>query len=764
MSDDSKKRNLCLHSNATPILTRKMTENLQNCLTCRRKTENFLRILDDNNVENVEDILTKHFWFKTSEYEQRVICTSCWEKIDEFHKFYCEVQERWSGKSELLDAVVKTEQLFDEDEPQSELFTCALIKVENENKLQPVIFTSDEEDSEENYIEMNVTDNDDDYVPDAIDSEVKQEGESSENSTEESSMPIGKRRKITQKSSSSQKESIPRKRHPSSRKGMNLKQNSLVAKYVELVCDICKHRSETFSRLLLHYRRIHQIQGYVTCCDRVFQKKLSLFEHLHRHESGTGEISESQFRCDLCDAAKTFKDEEGLQLHTVIYHSKQDKIYKCDQCDKAFGSEWHLSGHKNWHQNVASLNIHCDKCNKYFNSIRTLNTHIRAHHNEATTALATSVNLVNTTNITTESTLPETIIANDQQDRTAEYILAHTPNETSVESGVPSGPPKKVLKSAEDVAKEDELIRRFCTLICEKCDYAGRNYYQLDKHYKTDHNMRGYAICCGRKFCKKRRLYEHCQRHINPDMFRCEICNKSFTESDGLEKHNKWVHTPDSEKPFKCEICDAAFYKDYLLRNHMKYHISMEQKIFKCKECDKSFGTAVLLRAHQQNIHGAASSWVCDICAKGFVHKSLLERHRLSHSPEGAASLKKQCENCKKWLKNKDTYQNHLKRCLAGGPVTCDVCGKEAVNELALASHKRFNHEERPAFACSYCGKQFKRILRLKEHEANHRGEVLYSCPYCPRTCNSSSNMYTHKKVAHPELWAAKVAERFYKQ
>lgn len=107
---------------------------------------------------------------------------------------------------------------------------------------------------------------------------------------------------------------------------------------------------------------------------------------------------------------------------------------------------------------------------------------------------------------------------------------------------------------------------------------------------------------------------------------------------------------------------------------------------------------------------------------------------------------------------------NHLKRCLAGGPVTCDICGKEAVNELALASHKRFNHEERPSFACSYCGKQFKRILRLKEHEANHRGEVLYSCPYCPRTCNSSSNMYTHKKVAHPELWAAKVADRFYKR
>ncbi|XP_058823357.1 zinc finger protein 85-like isoform X1 [Topomyia yanbarensis] len=744
-----------------------MTDNLQNCLTCRRQTENFLQILDESNVENVEAILTKHFWFKTAEYEHRVLCISCWEKIDEFHKFYCEVEERWCSKSDLLESVVKTEQLFDENEAQSELFTCELIKVEEENtKLKPII---DASESEENNIDENVTDDDDDYVPigeDAIDSEFKQEDESSEDSTEESSMPIGKRRNFTRMMSASLKEPAQKKRHVKSLKSMNLKRNALIAKYVQLVCDLCGHKSETFSRLLLHYRRIHEIQGYVTCCNRAFQKKSGLFEHLSRHESGAREPSPPQIRCELCDASKTFKDEEGLQLHNVIYHSKQEKTFQCDQCDKAFSSEWHLSGHKSWHQNVASLNIHCDKCNKYFNSIRTLNTHMRAHH---ATALTSSANLSNTVSVTAESTIPEPIIACEEQDSTMEYATLKPPNVISIAASVTSEPPKKGGKSAEEVAKEDEFIRRFCTLVCDKCDFAGRNYYQLDKHFRTDHNMRGYAICCGRKFCKKRRLYEHCQRHINPDMFRCEvlcfqICSKSFTESKGLEKHNKWVHTPDSEKPFKCEICDAAFYKDYLLRNHMKYHISMEQKIFKCKECDKSFGTAVLLRAHQQNIHGAVSSWVCDICAKGFVHKSLLERHRISHSPEGAASLKMQCENCKKWLKNRDTYQNHRKRCLAGGPVTCDVCGKEAVNELALASHKRFNHEERPAFACSYCGKQFKRILRLKEHEANHRGEVLYSCPYCPRTCNSSSNMYTHKKVAHPELWAAKVAERFYKK
>ncbi|XP_062542555.1 zinc finger protein 91-like [Armigeres subalbatus] len=741
-----------------------MNENLADCLTCQRKTDNFLRILDATNVEDIGAILSTHFWFQANQYDNRILCTSCWEKIEDFHKFYCDVEQLWGrdGKE------IKTEQLFNEDEQQQKLFACELIKEIETRKEDRFDISSDVDfdDKLSDYI-SDTNKPEDCTTENIIDSEIREESNIDDNSEEDSTLPIARRcrsfkRNVATFSSS---EPIRKQRKINSQRKTNIERNEFILKNVDLRCNRCEHRSTTLSRLFLHYRRNHDMQGYVICCDRKFQKKSTLFDHLCRHESNDNEKDESPpFQCERCEPVRLFKDEEGLQLHKVVCHSEEsERKFKCNQCEKAFASDWQLSGHKNWHQNVESLNIYCDKCNKYFNSVRTLNTHVRAHHAESANALPSHISSMSANGmamISSDSNVPNPIVASvDRSLSTNTHI-----SENCMHLQTTSTSSKKVLKTTEELAQQDELIRKFCTLICEKCEFVGENYYQLEKHYKSEHKMRGYAICCGRKFCKKRRLFEHCQRHVNPDMFRCELCSKSFTESDGLEKHNKWVHTPDSQKPFKCEICDAAFYKDYLLRNHMKYHISMEQKIFNCKDCDKSFGTAVLLRAHQQNIHGAASSWVCDICAKGFVHKSLLETHRLSHTEEGAASLKKQCEHCKKWLKNKDTYVNHLKRCLAGGPVTCDVCGKEAVNELALASHKRFNHEERPAFACSYCGKQFKRVLRLKEHEANHRGEVLYSCPYCPRTCNSSSNMYTHKKVAHPELWAAKVADRFYKR
>ncbi|KXJ71424.1 hypothetical protein RP20_CCG020603 [Aedes albopictus] len=742
-----------------------MTESLQSCLTCRRKTDNFLRISDEANVEDIGTILEKHFWFQAEQYDNRILCTSCWEKIEDFHKFYCDVQQLWAP-DRLPDGIaIKTEELSNEGDQLACELVCTEDDAKNEQTLEMDIDAVDDECEE-----FLKNEKENSPLDDEMATENEDEPTAADDSEEDSEIPIARRcRSVKRKATSTLScgKSTRKPRHVNSQRKMNSERNDLIAKYVQLRCDVCDHRSTTLSRLLLHYKRDHDMQGYVTCCDRNFQKKSTLFEHLCKHENGSDDKEKSPFQCIRCEPTRAFKDEEGLQLHNVVCHSElSEKNFKCDQCEKAFASEWQLSGHKNWHQNVESLNIFCDKCNKYFNSVRTLNTHIRAHHLEVGTTLTlpTSGTIMdNVLQIPTDATIPEPIIASADQALVAtetadsSEIISQMPRVATVSS-------RKTLKSLDEIAQQDDLIRKFCSLICEKCEFVGDNYYQLDKHYKTDHNMRGYAVCCGRKFCKKRRLFEHCQRHVNPDMFRCELCNKSFTESDGLDKHNKWVHTPDSEKPFKCEICDAAFYKDYLLRNHMKYHISMEQKIFNCKDCDKSFGTAVLLRAHQQNIHGAAFSWVCDICAKGFVHKSLLETHRLSHTEEGAASLKKQCEHCKKWLKNKDTYMNHLKRCLAGGPVACDICGKEAVNELALASHKRFNHEERPSFACSYCGKQFKRVLRLKEHEANHRGEVLYTCPYCPRTCNSSSNMYTHKKVAHPELWAAKVADRFYKR
>lgn len=647
-----------------------MAEAVENCLTCRRKTDNFLRTSDDSTAENIGAIIAIHFWFQADQYEHQVLCTSCWEKIDDFHKFYNEVKQVWSDESLPSSAVIKKEKFNDDTQP--ELIACELVKVEIDKAEELDKFhDEDDDDSGKNYVPY-------------------EESETSDDSEEESAIPIAKRCRSVKRPSKAAKRDKP-------------------------------------------IRKKRQVNTQRT--PKVVNRK----RNIHCRE-------EYPFQCLICDPVRAFKESEGLRLHNEVCHTEEsEKKFQCDQCEKAFTSEWQLSGHKSWHQKQI-LNFYCEKCNKHFDSGRTLNNHMHANHPE------TVPKFLMPSPISTGDTA-----TNDQQ------ALAPTENpaNTSQTSQVASdwNP-----KNPEEIAQRDETIRKFCTLICDKCGFAGENFYYLEKHYKNEHNLLGYALCCNRKFFKKRKLYEHCLRHINPDMFRCELCKRSFMDRDSLLSHNKRVHTPDSQKPFKCEICDAAFHKEYLMKTHMKYHLSLEQKIYNCKDCDRSFGAATYLRTHQQTVHGAASSWVCDICAKGFAHKWRLESHRLSHTAEGAASLKRQCDNCKKWLKNEISFKNHLMRCLNSNPVSCDLCGKEAANELALASHKRLHHTEQPVYTCSYCGKQFKRAIRHKEHEANHRGEVLYSCPFCPYTCNSNSNMYTHKKVAHPELWAAKINDKYYKR
>lgn len=40
-----------------------------------------------------------------------------------------------------------------------------------------------------------------------------------------------------------------------------------------------------------------------------------------------------------------------------------------------------------------------------------------------------------------------------------------------------------------------------------------------------------------------------------------------------------------------------------------------------------------------------------------------------------------------------------------------------------------------------------------QEHMTTHTGEVLYTCPHCPKTFNSHANMHAHRKKVHRKEW-----------
>lgn len=542
----------------TPVFA---MSDVEPCLTCFRKTDNYLRIADETNADDVERIVTTHFWFSDSECAASVLCTSCWEKIDEFHKFYCEVKRSHSEMA--VEVEIKVEPL---DVPIN------VVKRE-----YVAVKESDGEDEEEE----DDSDNDADRDMGEPFEDVKEEHEPDLEQIEtEEEAPV-------KKSKRGRKRKIP-------------------------------------------------------------SPKLEADEAEQEQNAGSDDDSDWEpARNDDDSGEERPKARSGPRVV-----KKPRKKYAPRK--------------------------------------------------------------------------PKKII----EDKAANS------------------------RTKVDIAKEDEFIRRYCPIFCDKCNFSCDTFNELKTHTTTLHNCNPLVVCCEHKFYKRSFLYQHAQYHENPDKFKCQTCNKIFYSGLALKLHLDYTHVADEEKVHKCNECGASFAKAYHLTSHRLKHTSIAQKRFYCEPCDIAFRTNQSYKTHQHSKHGAAAKYVCDICARGFRQKSDLITHQLSHSAEGLEKLKIQCEHCLKWMKNKKSIWTHRRICQSSGPVACDICGKMAPNPEQLKSHKKFMHQDQRVHQCSYCEKAFKRPIDLKEHETIHTGEVLYTCNFCPKTFNSNSNLYSHRRKMHPIEYA----------
>jgi hypothetical protein len=330
----------------------------------------------------------------------------------------------------------------------------------------------------------------------------------------------------------------------------------------------------------------------------------------------------------------------------------------------------------------------------------------------------------------------------------------------------------------------------------EACPHCGMQIKSVNmKRHIEGYHFGGASLMC--QFCDKEfSTTGKVQPHMwpMPDVhFKCPVstCLKTLRSKPLLMRHMKVKHSG----PLTCDICS----KTYTNRNNMKAHMNVTHMMSDnytpsiCYLCGKKYANDRSMKEHIKFIHGEKRP--CEICGEQFTKKKLFVHKKLKHSsvPPATPENKYPCRYCGKLLKKQAYVEAHEATVHQGISLSCTICvpkqyftsieyknkhmelhkkgekieipefckqvqcpkcDKWIRNRRGLRAHMKKVHDEnrirRPEpdpstlYHCRYCPKKFARKYYYDDHEAEHRGEAMHKCPYCPQTF-----FYRNRKVVH---------------
>lgn len=215
---------------------------LNSCFACLRHSEDSLQILRDitTDLESVTIValLTKYFWFHQDDFNaDHVLCRNCWNRLDEFHRFYLEVEGNHCSLNlatpEVSNYEVRQERKAEPLEPVQ-----VEVKVEDLEEFE-------EEASDE---EFNAAD---DCLSD------EELSEKNESEPEE----IKPKRKYT-KRIKTEEPVVKRKANYQVKNAKQLaEEDDIIKKHVQYICEACGSNCPTFTQLQKHMTNVHGMKG-----------------------------------------------------------------------------------------------------------------------------------------------------------------------------------------------------------------------------------------------------------------------------------------------------------------------------------------------------------------------------------------------------------------------------------------------------------------------------------------------------------------------
>lgn len=282
------------------------------------------------------------------------------------------------------------------------------------------------------------------------------------------------------------------------------------------------------------------------------------------------------------------------------------------------------------------------------------------------------------------------------------------------------------------------------------CQYCGKKFLEISylrrhSQFCTQSNAFRCVECSSLSFHSEERLHIHRRDIHGGHLYRCSICNLTFTDRQARAQHK---HTSTQPKPFQCDECGNQFRNKNQLKSHQNVHSDVAA--FKCDQCPKSFKQYSTWYIHRRK-HSGAPPHECNECGKRYYERSMLKKHQRCVHGILKEESRVECTICQKILSCASGLQQHMRLHTGRKLIHCPVCDFKCPNQAGMKKHM-LSHSNQRDFPCDLCPKAFKVKDALTAHRRIHLNDYRFVCQWCGRGFHDNRIHKRHLLTEHGQV------------
>ncbi|KAK5640597.1 hypothetical protein RI129_011408 [Pyrocoelia pectoralis] len=241
-------------------------------------------------------------------------------------------------------------------------------------------------------------------------------------------------------------------------------------------------------------------------------------------------------------------------------------------------------------------------------------------------------------------------------------------------------------------------------------------------------------------------IYRDVSEQEPVSLIKQESINITDTSPPQLSNNPTWYFvTAKPSTNFYCLICKKLFPSRKPFTRHNRYNHSKDRK-HPCEICGKRFVYQYEAKNHE-NVHIPKIKRIfeCNICNNSYRSKTTLKIHvQVDHYNV----IRFSCKECGKNFKLLASLKDHQKKVHLGITLKCEDCGKVYRDASCFENHKKTHlpNYVREKFTCSVCQTQFLCMKTYKQHVTAHvtGPKAKYICDICGMSITSRDSLRTH--------------------